>query len=61
MLVKKPNLELQEPVVPANDKYLSLPCGRSDLILSITGERAFSTDNILLALREERRDKKNMG
>ena len=54
-------LGLQEPVISANDKYLSLLHARSELIGSVTGERLFSTSYHLLVLREERCDGKKTG
>ena len=51
--VKKSGLGIQEPLTSANNKYLSLIHARSKLIGSVTGERLFSIDYQILALREE--------
>ena len=58
---KKYVLGLQYPVTSANDKYLSLLRAISELIGAVTSQRYFSTVDHILALREERRDEKNMG
>ena len=57
-MVKKSGLGLQDPVTSFNKKYLILLCASSDLIGALKGERAFSTVNHLLVIREERRDGK---
>ena len=53
MTVKKSGLGLQDPVKSANNKYPSLIRARSKLIGAVTGERVFSIDDQILALREE--------
>ena len=54
--VKKFGLSLQDPVTPANQKYLRMLRGSSNMIGSITEEREFSNIDHLLALREEMND-----
>ena len=56
MSVKKPSLGLQDPVASSNKKYLFLIRVISEPIGSEKGDRAFSTSDHLLPLREESRN-----
>ena len=56
MKFKKEGLGLQDLVISSNNKYLNSLCTSCKIIGSIKGERAFSTPDHLLTLREESSD-----
>ena len=51
MEIKKSGIGLQYPITSVNEKYLSLMCANKNLIGAVTGERAISTTDHLMALR----------
>ena len=61
MLIKKPGPGLQYLVTLSNKKYLILLRAIIKLIGAVTGASKISTADHLLALREERNDKKTPG
>ena len=61
MSVKKSGLELLHPASSAKEKYLISQRASAELIWAMMGGGAFSNANHLLALREERRDRKKTG
>ena len=58
MPVKKSGLSFLNPVTSEQDKYLSSQRGSAELIWAMTGGGAFSNDDHLRTLGEERREGK---
>ena len=58
MLVRKARLLLLNPVMSAQEKYLSSTWGSAELVRDVTGGGAFSNADHLRTLIEERRDRK---
>ena len=61
MPAKKVGLGFQNPEKYADEKYPSLFCTRKELIQALKEESKLSIANLILEMREERRDGKKSG